>query len=96
MAALGAPGDDWMLQQYNRGVKRLDLVRGSALCKRGRHVGWSIKMHVHVYIHLGSVSDVQREQLIAAALRVKEGCSCRQRAPLPVREDAMDGGFSEL
>ncbi len=75
-------------------MKRLDLVGGSAVCKRSRHVGWSVKMHVHVCIHLGSVSDVQREQLIAAALRVKEGCSCRQRAASPVREDAMDGRFS--
>ena len=69
--ALEAPGDEWILQQCNRGVKRLDLVGGSALCKRGRCVRWSTEMYVHAYVHLGSVSDVPREQLIAAALGIQ-------------------------
>ena len=70
VAALRAHGDEWMLQQC-RGWKRLDLVGGSALCKRGLQFGGSTKMYEHVYIQLGSVSDVPRKQLIAAALGIQ-------------------------
>ena len=67
MAALGARRGDWILQQCNRGLKRLSFIGGCALCKRGRRVRWSTEMYVHVYIYLELVSDVPREQLIAAA-----------------------------
>ena len=52
-----------------QGVKRLDLVGGSAVCKRGLQFRWPTKMYEHVYIQLGTVSDVPRVQLIAAARR---------------------------
>ena len=67
-AAIGAPGDDWILQRCNRGVKRWDLVGGSAVCKRGRQVKWSTERHMHVYIHLGSVTAVPREHLVPDVL----------------------------
>ena len=69
VATLRAPGDDSILQQCNRGSKRLDLVGGSAVCKRRWQVRWSIEMYVHVYIYLGSVSAVPREHLVPDVLR---------------------------
>ena len=64
VATLGATGDDCILQQCNRGMKRLGLVGGPAVRKRGRQVRWSTEMHVHMYIHLRSVSAVPREHLV--------------------------------
>ena len=52
-------------------MKQLDSVGGSALCKRGRRARRSKETYVHVYVHLGSVSDVPREQLTAAALGIQ-------------------------
>ena len=47
----------------------MDLVGGPAVRKHGRQVRWSTEMHVHVYIHLGSVSAVPREHLVPDVLR---------------------------